>query len=113
MLSIFILIGAYRYYAGLAEAYNKTKWHYGVSAIVIYIGSQLLFGFSYGVYLAITEPESVETMNYTGFSAVNMIGWLVSIVVVYLVYTYLKAKLKKESLKKPVYEIEEIGKKEF
>lgn len=113
MLSIFILAGAYRYYAQLAEVYRKVKWHYGVLAIAIYIGSQLIFGISYGVYLGLTDPDSVNNMNYTGFSAVNIIGWILSIIVVYLVYAYLKINFKKQSLKKPAHEIEEIGKKEL
>jgi len=34
MLSIFIAIAAYRYYAGLAEKFGKTKWHFGLLAVV-------------------------------------------------------------------------------
>ncbi|KQT16481.1 hypothetical protein ASG31_13295 [Chryseobacterium sp. Leaf404] len=110
MLSIFILIGAYRYYAGLAEAYRKTKWHYGVLAIAIYIGSQLMFGVLYGAYLIITDPSAANNMNYTGFSLVNFLGWIVSVIIVYLVYLFLKKKFKLEAAKKPLYEIDEIGK---
>lgn len=109
MLSIFILIGAYRYYAQLAERFGKTKWHYGVLAIGIYLGTQLLLGFAYGIYLGITDPESAENVNYTGFSAVNIIGWLISIVAVWGVYKLLENKFIKERPAKTI-EIEEIGK---
>lgn len=109
MLSIFILIGAYRYYAQLAERFGKTKWHYGVLAIGIYLGTQLLLGFAYGIYLGITDPESAENVNYTGFSAVNIVGWLISIVAVWGVYKFLENKFIKERPAKTI-EIEEIGK---
>ena len=109
MLSIFILIGAYRYYAQLAERFGKTKWQYGVLAIGIYLGTQLVLGMSYGVYLGITDPESVDNVNYTGFSGVNIIGWLISIVAVWGVYKLLENKFIKERPAKTI-EIEEIGK---
>ncbi|MEJ5050525.1 hypothetical protein WH221_11835 [Chryseobacterium culicis] len=109
MLSIFILIGAYRYYAQLAERFGKTKWQYGVLAIGIYLGTQIVLGMSYGVYLGITDPESVDNVNYTGFSGVNMVGWLISIVAVWGVYKFLENKFIKERPAKTI-EIEEIGK---
>lgn len=109
MLSIFILIGAYRYYAQLAERFGKTKWQYGVLAIGIYLGTQLVLGMSYGVYLGITDPESVDNVNYTGFSGVNIVGWLISIVAVWGVYKFLENKFIKERPAKTI-EIEEIGK---
>ncbi|SIQ21263.1 MULTISPECIES: hypothetical protein [Chryseobacterium] len=110
MLSIFILIGAYRYYAQLAERFGKTKWQYGILAIGIYLGTQLLLGFGYGMYMGLTDPESAENVNYTGFSAVNIIGWLISIVAVWGVYKFLENKFVKERSVKPIIEIEEIGK---
>ncbi|GEN72920.1 MULTISPECIES: hypothetical protein [Chryseobacterium] len=111
MLSIFILIGAYRYYAQLAEKFGKTKWHYGLLAIGVYFGTQLLFGFSYGVYKGLTDPDAVDNMNYTGFSLINMISWIISIAVVYGVYQLLERKFVKEHVNKPSLEIEKIGDK--
>ena len=109
MLSIFILIGAYRYYAQLAERFGKTKWQYGVLAIGIYLGTQIVLGMGYGVYLGITDPESVDNVNYTCFSGVNIVGWLISIVAVWGVYKFLENKFIKERPAKTI-EIEEIGK---
>ncbi|MDQ1855662.1 MULTISPECIES: hypothetical protein [unclassified Chryseobacterium] len=109
MLSIFILIGAYRYYAQLAERFGKTKWQYGVLAIGIYLGTQIVLGMGYGVYLSVTDPESVDHVNYTGFSGVNIVGWLISIVAVWGVYKLLENKFIKERPAKTI-EIEEIGK---
>ncbi|NIF03937.1 hypothetical protein F3J23_00665 [Chryseobacterium sp. Tr-659] len=109
MLSIFILIGAYRYYAQLAERFGKTKWQYGLMAIGIYLGTQIILGFSYGFYLASTDPESLDGVNYTGFSAINMVSWLISIVAVWGVYKFLENKLSKETFKKPTIDIDEIG----
>ncbi len=37
MIGLFILIAAYRYYAGLAERFGKTKWHYGLLALGVYL----------------------------------------------------------------------------
>ncbi|HCN47814.1 MAG TPA: hypothetical protein DIT10_01730 [Chryseobacterium sp.] len=110
MLSIFILIGAYRYYAQLAERFGKTKWHYGLLAIGIYLGTQIILGLSYGTYLGATNPEALDDMNYTGFSAANMVSWLISIVAVWGTYQFLERKFKKENLQKPSIEISEIGK---
>lgn len=109
MLSIFILIGAYRYYAQLAERFGKTKWQFGLLAIGIYLGSQIFLAFSVGMYLTITNPESLNDVNYTGFSAVNIVGWLISIALVWGVYQFLEKKFKKENIQKPSIEIEKIG----
>ncbi|MCU7618199.1 hypothetical protein NZ698_13400 [Chryseobacterium sp. PBS4-4] len=111
MMSIFILIGAYHYYAGLAERFGKTKWHLGLLAIGIYLGFQIAFMICYRMYEVITNPDSIYSNNYSGFSLINMIGWLFAIGGVYAVYHLLEKKFKKESLKKPLWEIEEIGNK--
>lgn len=110
-MSIFILIGAYRYYAGLAERFGKTKWQYGLLAIGIYIGFQVFLGLSYGIYKEATDPGSLEGVNYTGFSLVNIIGWIISLLAVWGVYKLLEKKFEKEYSKKPSLEIEEIGTK--
>ena len=112
MLSIFILIGAYRYYAQLAEKFGKTKWHFGLLAIGVYLGTQLVFGFSYGIYKGLTDPASVG-VDYTGFSLVNIISWIISIAAVYGVYYFLEKKFVKEHMAKPSLEIEKIGNKDF
>lgn len=109
MLSIFILIGAYRYYAQLAERFGKVKWQLGLLAIGIYIGTQIILGLSYGVYLSETDPYAHYDVSYTEFSAVNMVSWLISIAAVYGVYQFLEKKYKKENLHKPSIEIEKIG----
>ena len=113
MMSIIILVGAYRYYAGLAERFGKTKWHFGLLAIGIYLGFQLLFLFSYGIYIAFTDPNSLNDNNYAGFSGVNIISWLFAIGCVYGVYRILENRFIKENTQSPVLEIEEIGSKEL
>lgn len=113
MIGIFILIAAYRYYAGLAEKFGKTKWHYGLFGIGVYLGTQLLFGFCYGIYKGVTDPSSLDDTDYVGFSGINLVGWILSIAAVWGVYKFLENKYEKENLKKPVLEIEEIGRKEF
>ncbi|SDJ55767.1 hypothetical protein [Chryseobacterium jejuense] len=109
MLSIFILIGAYRYYARLAEKFGKVKWQLGLLAIGVYLGTQIVLGMSYGVYLASTDPNAANNMNYTGFSAANLVGWLISLLAVWGVYLLLEQKYSKENLKKPSIEIQKIG----
>lgn len=113
MISIFIIIGAYRYYAGLAERFGKTKWHFGLLAIGIYLGFQILFLFCYAIYDGITNPGSLNNNNYSGFSLVNLISWLFAIGVVYAFHTYLEKKFTREIIRKPSLEIEEIGNKEL
>jgi uncharacterized membrane protein len=111
-MSIFIIIGAYRYYAGLAERFGKTKWHFGLLAIGIYLGFQILFLFCYGMYDGITNPDALKNNNYGGFTLVNLISWLFAIAVVYAFHTYLEKKFTREIVRKPSLEIEEIGNKE-
>ncbi|MCY0968844.1 hypothetical protein [Chryseobacterium wangxinyae] len=110
MMSIFILIGAYRYYAGLAERFGKIKWQYGLLAIAIYLGFQIAFLIVYRMYEAFTG--SANDNNYTGFSLINIISWFFAIGGVYAVYHLLEKKFKRESIKNPLWEIEEIGTKE-
>lgn len=112
MISIFILIGAYRYYAGLAEKFGKTKWHFGLLAIGIYLGFQVAFLFCYGIYTGLTNPGSLEDNNYSSFSLVNIISWVLAIAAVWGVYQLLEKKFRKENIQKPSLEIEEIGIKE-
>ncbi|CAM2878231.1 hypothetical protein DRF59_08405 [Chryseobacterium flavum] len=109
MLSIFILIGAYRYYAQLAGRFGKTKWKMGLLAVGIYLGTQIFLGMGYGMYKGLTDPASIEGVNYTGYSLPNMISWLISIAAVWGVYQFLEKKFKNESLQKPSLEIEKIG----
>lgn len=109
MLSIIILIGAYRYYARLAEKFGKVKWPLGLLAIGIYLGTQIVLGISYGIYLASTDPGAANNMNYTGFSAANFVGWIISLLAVWGVYLLLEQKYTKEHLKKPSIEIQKIG----
>lgn len=108
MIGIFILIGAYRYYAGLAERFGKTKWHYGLLAIGVYIGAQIIFLFAHGFYQGLTNTYNES--DYTGFSLVNMIGWGLAVITVYGVHKLLENKFIKERVMKPSAEIDEIGK---
>lgn len=110
MMSIFILIGAYKYYAGLAERFGKIKWQFGLLAIAIYLGFQIAFLICYGIYEAFTG--SLNDNNYTGFSLINIISWLFAIAGVYAVYHILEKRFKKERVQKRSLEIEEIGVKD-
>lgn len=77
------------------------------------LGFQLLFLFSYGMYVAFTDPNSLNDNNYAGFSGVNIISWLFAIGCVYGVYRILENRFIKENTQSPVLEIEEIGSKEL
>jgi len=68
--------------------------------------------FSYGIYKGLTDPASVG-VDYTGFSLVNIISWIISIAAVYGVYYFLEKKFVKEHMAKPSLEIEKIGNKDF
>lgn len=110
MLSIIILFGAYRYYAQLAERFGKVKWQLGLLAVGIYLGTQIVLGISYGVYLVSTDQYAANNMSYTGFSGVNIASWIISLFAVWGVYLLLERRYKKENLQKPSLEIQEIGK---
>ena len=113
MMSIIILVGAYRYYAGLAERFGKTKWHFGLLAIAVYLGFQILFLVSYKFYEVVANPNVLNENNYNSFSGVNLISWIFAIGCVYGVHRILENRFKKEMTKNPVVEIEEIGNKEL
>ena len=112
MLGIFIIIAAYRYYASLAKNFNKVKWHYGLLAIAVYVGTQFIFAFAYGIYIAFTDPNASYDRSFNSLSLINLIGWLLSIGAVYGIYVVLEKKFQKERLRMPSVEIEEIGRKE-
>ncbi|MGI9652841.1 hypothetical protein [Chryseobacterium sp. RLHN22] len=112
MMSIIILVGAYRYYAGLAERFGKTKWYFGLLAIGIYLGFQIFFLVTYDIFMVFSNPNYLNENNYSGFSGINIISWLFAIGAVYGVYKILENKFKKEVSKSQVWEIEEIGAEE-
>ncbi len=100
MMSIIIFAATYRYYAGLAEKFGKTKWHFGILAIVIYLGAQFGFGLCYGMFKEITNPGSLDETSDNTFTFVNLIGWVVAIAVVFGVYNLLERRFKKKKFKK-------------
>ncbi|MGG5210845.1 hypothetical protein ACQWU4_18145 [Chryseobacterium sp. MIQD13] len=55
----------------------------------------------------------MDNVNYTGFSLINMISWVISIAAVYGVYQLLEKKFVKEHVSKPSLEIEKIGDKDL
>lgn len=112
-MSIIILAGAYHYYAGLAVRFGKKKWHFGVLAIALYIGFQILFLASYEAFMIFNDSDYLNENKYTGFSVINIISWLFAIGGVYGVYRLLENKFKKENSQSPVLEIEKIGSKEL
>lgn len=111
MMSLFILVGSYRYYARLAERFGKVKWHFGLLAIGIYLGFQVVFLLCYGFYIGLTNPDFLKGNNFSSFSLVNIISWVFAIAAVWGVYQLLEKKFKKENIQKPSLEIEEIGTK--
>lgn len=65
-----------------------------------------------GLWFFLWNPASVG-VDYTGFSLVNIISWIISIAAVYGVYYFLEKKFVKEHMAKPSLEIEKIGDKDF
>lgn len=111
MLGILIIFAAYRYYASLAGRFKKVKWHYGLLGIGVYIGIQFVIAFVYGLYTAITDPDTIYENSFTSYSLVDFVGWVISIGAVYGIYMLLEKKFKKERVA-PLSEISEIGKSE-
>ncbi|QFG52454.1 hypothetical protein [Chryseobacterium sp.] len=111
MLAILIIFAAYRFYSSLAGRFKKMKWHYGLLGIGVYLGSQLVVGFVYGLYMAIANPDTVYENSFTSYTMVDFVGWLISIGAVYGVYILLEKRFDKERAA-PMSEINEIGKSE-
>lgn len=111
MLAILIIFAAYRFYSSLAGKFKKVKWHYGLLGIGVYIGSQFVIGFVYGLYMAIAYPDTVYENTFTSYTLVDFVGWIISIGAVYGVYLLLEKKFRKERAA-PMSEINEIGKSE-
>lgn len=109
MISIIILIAAYRYYSQLADKYGKTKWVFGLLAMGIYLGIQAVIGLCYGSYLASLNSEAPNDASNATFTTINVISWLVSIVAVWAVHDFLDKKFKEEEQRKPSIDIDKIG----
>lgn len=109
MISIIILIAAYRYYAQLADRYGKTKWVFGLLAMGIYLGVQTILGLCYGSFMASMDAEATNDASHATFTTVNVVGWVISIVAVWAVHDFLDRKFKKEKQQKPSLDIDKIG----
>lgn len=111
MLSVIIAVAIFRYYQKLATRYGKVHWHYGLLGIGIFVGIQLLFGILYGLIGVLTDPNnfSHDVSNFSAFSTVNLLGLVLSLLVVWSMYRYIENNLEKKKSKTPS-EIEEIGK---
>ncbi|MGO4709720.1 hypothetical protein AB4Y90_11520 [Chryseobacterium sp. 2TAF14] len=108
MMSIIILVGSYRYYAGLAERFGKKRWYFGLLAIGVYLGFQMMFLFSYEAFMVLNNPDFFNENKYSGFSVINIINWLFGIGGVLGIYKLLEYKFKKGNISSPALEIEEI-----
>jgi uncharacterized BrkB/YihY/UPF0761 family membrane protein len=101
-----IIIGMSFYKLG--DLYNKNKWGYAVLGIVIAVVVQLVVGIIYGIIVQPTEEE-LDNSSW----GINLIALMVSGIVVWGFYEYLKRTNQKEvddEYDQMNYNIEEIGK---
>lgn len=111
MISIFIAIITFVYYQKMAERNGKTPWQYGLLGVGIWIVVQFIFGLIYGFFGLIMDPNHHEQdTNFNSLTLVNILGWILSLGVVWLVYRYLDKHLKKGKAAH-IEEIENASKK--
>ncbi|AZA78048.1 hypothetical protein EG347_11225 [Chryseobacterium sp. G0186] len=106
MISIFIAIITFVYYQKMAQRNGKTPWQYGLLGVAIWIVVQFIFGLIYGFFGIIMDPNHYEQdIDFNSLTLVNILGWILSLGIVWLVYRYLDKRLKKEK----AAQTEEIG----
>lgn len=108
MISILIAVLTFILYQKLAARNGKTPWKYGLLGVVIWIGVQFIFGLIYGFFGVIMDPNHYEQdIDFNSLTLVNILGWILSLVVVWSGYLYLAKRWRKISTEKT--SIEKIG----
>jgi ABC-type enterochelin transport system permease subunit len=96
MITILIAIITFVFYQKLAASNGKTPWKYGLLGVAIWIGVQFLFSLIYGFFGIIMDPNYYEQdIDFNSFTLVNILGWILSLAVVWLGYRYLDIQWKK------------------
>jgi len=97
-----------KYFSELAHEHNRSRWGFGILAIVVYIASQLLFGLVLGIILYASDPDVVISRGME--MAVNVAGIVMGLVTVWLLYYLLKkAWEKKRLLQKDSQLLDDLG----
>jgi len=97
-----------KYFSELAHEHNRSRWGFGILAIVVYIVSQLLFGLVLGIILYASDPDVVISRGME--MAVNVAGIVMGLVTVWLLYYLLKkAWEKKRLLQKDSQLLDDLG----
>lgn len=63
MLGLVFIYFCGKYFYELAIEHNKNKYLYAFLGVLSYYGSMLLYGFIYGIFLAIYDIDSLEKME--------------------------------------------------
>lgn len=102
---IVLFVFGYMFYK-LAFNYDKNPWIWAVVGAASYIVIQLFIGFGVGVLYGL---NILPTINET---VVTIISVIVSSLLVYLGYRYLKNKWENEDTRFGTTKIDEIGKEQ-
>lgn len=113
MISILIAIAVFRYYQTLAVKYRKSHLKYGFLGMGICLGVQFSFWLIYGMTgLLLNLNEFSQDLEFWAFSIVNILGWIISVIVVWRLRIHLEKKWKKEIQHSREQDIDRLGSKD-
>ncbi|REC43387.1 hypothetical protein [Chryseobacterium pennipullorum] len=96
MITILIAIITFVFYQKLAASHGKTPWKYGLLGVALWIGVQFFIGLIYGLFGIIMDPNYYEQdIDFNSFTVANILGWILSLAVVWMGYRYLDIRWKK------------------
>ena len=87
MLGLLFIYFIGRSFYRLAERFNKRPWPNAILGIATYYGGSIIFGFSLGLYIGITDPESLNETSLDNWSYLSIPIGLLSC---WLCYKYLQ-----------------------
>ncbi len=93
MLGIFIIYWIGRKFYDLAAIHNRSPWGWAILGVVVYYGTQLLFGML--AYLA--SPSTFDNMDKGSELMFNLVGVAVGALVWYVFLQYITKKWENES----------------
>jgi hypothetical protein len=95
MIGLLLLYFIGKYFAELAEKYNKTKWPYVILGIAMYYASAFVFGLILGLIQYLTESNFLDGVSDIAFSLISV---PVGILGCWLTYILLKFVWEKKAL---------------
>jgi len=103
MIGILLIYWVGKYFYLLAEEYKQNKWVFAIIGIVVFYGSQFVFGLLLGVLNEIFEFG----IDFDGVF-INLIGIPIGLLANYILYQLLEKHWKKNQIR-PQDSIDDIG----